>query len=151
MAMVFRFNTLKVLKKSNNVSDPMPEKKFCWPMIIKCLSEMYFLFRGPAWKYFVVYIISPKCTANVFVWCSGLKTFQEIIGYNNIYLLCKCHSLEWKYFLFHGLAWKHFAVFIIRQSSLTVWLTNMISAKQKLPIFQMEFTPEEKLSYNFCD
>ena len=36
--------------------------------IIKCLSKLYFLFRGP------VYIISHKCTANIFVWQSGLKT-----------------------------------------------------------------------------
>ena len=42
--------------------------------IIKCLSKKYFLFRGLAWKFFVVCIISHKCTANVFVGRSGLKT-----------------------------------------------------------------------------
>ena len=44
--------------------------------IIKCLNEKYFLFRGQSWKSFIVYIISHKCTANIFVWCSGLKTFH---------------------------------------------------------------------------
>ena len=42
--------------------------------IIKCLSKKYFLFYGPAWKCFVVYIISHKRTTNTFVWLSGLKT-----------------------------------------------------------------------------
>ena len=42
--------------------------------IIKCLNEKHFLFRGSSWKCFVVYITSHKCTANIFVWWSGLKT-----------------------------------------------------------------------------
>ena len=128
MVMIFRLSTLKLLKNSKNVSDPMPEKSFCWPMIINCLSEMYFLFRGPPWKYFVVYIISHKSSAQQVFLFDGQawKHSMEIIGYNNINFLYKCHTLEWKYFLFHGLAWNHFAVFIIREISLTVWLTNMI-------------------------
>ena len=101
--------------------------------IIKCLSEMYFLFCYPAWKCFVVYIISNKCTANIFVWWSALKTFHG--GYwLPIYLLYKYHTLEWKYFLFHRLAWKHFAVFL---SGKPVRLKNMIWRKQKFLIFQM--------------
>ena len=128
MVMIFRLSTLKLLKNSKNVSDSMPEKSFCWPMIINCLSEMYFLFHGPAWKYFVVYIISHKSSAQQVFLFDGQawKHSMEIIGYNNINFLYKCHTLEWKYFLFHGLAWNHFAVFIIREISLTVWLTNMI-------------------------
>ena len=125
MVMIFRLSTLKLLKNSKNVSDPMPEKKFCWPMIIKCLSEMYFLFHGPAWKYFVVYIISHKCTANIFVWWSGLKIFhgdywlqQYILVVQASYTWVKIFFVSWlgvktfcSYYYqanqFDGLAYKH--------------------------------------------
>ena len=96
--------------------------------VIKCLSEKYFLFRGPAWKCFVVHIISHKCTANIFVLTVRLENIipREIIGYNNIYLLCKYYSLECKNVLLQGSTWKKFACYVIRQTSLTVRLKNMI-------------------------
>ena len=103
-------------------------KKIVVTAVIKCLSKQYFLFRGPAWKYFVVHIISHKCTANIFVLTVRLENIipREIIGYNNIYLLCKYYSLECKNVLFQGSTWKKFACYVIRQTSLTVRLKNMI-------------------------
>ena len=94
---------------------------------IKCLSEKYFLFRGPAWKCFVVHIMGHKCTANIFVLTVKLENVipREIIGCNNIYLLCK-NTFECKNVLFQGSTWKKFAYYIIRQTSLTVRLKNMI-------------------------
>ena len=64
-------------------------------------TQQMFLFDSQAWKHY----------------------YMEIIGYNNIYLLNKYHTLQWKYFLF--LAQKHFAVYIIRQTSLTVRLKKV--------------------------
>ena len=43
--------------------------------------QQIFLFDGQAWKHYSM----------------------EIISYNNVYLLYKHHTFEWKYFLFHGL------------------------------------------------
>ena len=104
--------------------------------IIKCLNKMYFLlFCDPAWKCFVEYVISQKWTTNIFVWRSGLKTFFHGDYWLQQYIYNCCTSiilLSENSFLFHGLAWKRFAVFIIRQSSLSVRLKNMISGKQKV-------------------
>ena len=73
------------------------------------------VFCGLAWECLVVYIISHKCAANIFVWQSGLRTFHGDywLQQYNIYLLHKRHTFEWKY-SFHGLTWKHFAVYLIR-------------------------------------
>ena len=65
---------------------------------------------------------------------------MEIIGYNNIYLLCEYRTLERKYVLFHGLAWKRFAVFITMQTSLLIRLKNMISRKQNFRFFRCNYT-----------
>ena len=91
--------------------------------IIKTLSKIYFLFCGSAWKCFVMHIVSYKWTAIIFVWWSSLKTLfhGDYWLQQYIYLLYKYHTLESKHFLFYGLAWKHFAVHIIRQPSLMVW------------------------------
>ena len=69
--------------------------------IIKCISKMYFLIPGPAWKCFVVYNISHKHTANILFDSQAWKHYSlKIIGYNNINLMYKYYTLEWKYFCF---------------------------------------------------
>ena len=67
--------------------------------IIKCLSKKYFLFYGPAWKCFVVYIISHKRTTNTFVWLSGLKTlFHGDYWLQQYILVAQEPHTRWKYF-----------------------------------------------------
>ena len=83
--------------------------------IIKCLSETYFLFRGLAWKCFVVYIICHKCTANIFV------RLENIIPWRSLFATIYAYTI-------------YLLVFIIRQTILTVRLKNMISIKQKFLI-----------------
>ena len=82
---------------------------------------------------------------------SGLKTlfhgdcwlWQYILVVQMSYICVKIFFASW-----HGL--KTFCSFYY-QTSLTVRLKNMISSKQKFPIFQMRFTPQVKLSYKLCD
>ena len=94
--------------------------------VIKCLSKKCFLFCGPAWKRFVVYIIRHKCTANT-AWRSGLKTLFHGDYWLQLYIFVVHVSYNWvKEFLLNGLAWKHFAVYIMRRASLTARLKNMI-------------------------
>ena len=113
-------------------------QKDCRHSSYQMLKRNVFLVSWPGLKmYCKVYIISHKCATNILFDGQAWKHSIEIIGYNKIFLLCKCHTLEWEYLLFHGLVWNHFAVFIIRQTSLTVRLKNMISSKQKFPIFQI--------------
>ena len=100
---------------------------------IDCLHSNYHELR---WKVFFslcpglktlssVYILSVKLSAPQIFLFDGQawKNSMEIIGYNNIYLLYKYHTLV--YFLFHGLIWKSFAVFIkhfpVWQSGLKIW------------------------------
>ena len=100
--------------------------------IINCLREKHFLFCVLAWKCFVVYIISHNRTTKIFLWQSGLRLWaMGIISYNNVVsCIYNYHALEWKCFFFHGLAWKPFAVYIIRQTSLKVRLKTWF-LKQK--------------------
>ena len=75
-------------------------------------SEMYFLFRGPAWKCFAVYIISQKCTENIFVWWQKL---ENIIPWGllvtTIYSCCT-RSCTWeKIFFVSWLGLKTFCSF----------------------------------------
>ena len=61
------------------------------------------MFRGLAWKFFVVCIISHKCTANVFVGRSGLKTLfqgdyrlqQYILVVQVSYIWVKIFFVSW--------------------------------------------------------
>ena len=72
-----------------------------------------------------VYILSVKLSAPQIFLFDGQawKNSMEIIGYSNIYLLYEYHTVV--YFLFHGLIWKSFAVFIkhfpVSQSGLKTW------------------------------
>ena len=85
--------------------------------IIKC-SKKYFLFCGMVWKCFLVYIISHKCTANIFVWCSGLKVLYHgdywLYATTYIYLLHKQHILHppLPWVMGGGGVWLFFRMFI---------------------------------------
>ena len=104
-------------------------------MLLHRLSFLYDL----AWKHYSIYIISQtKCTTNIFVWRSGLKTWFHK----------DCHNR--KYFLFHCPAWKCFVVLIISrkctanifvsQSGLKTLLHGHHWLQQYLLVVQVSYT-----------
>ena len=98
-----------------------------------CLHSNYHMFKQKvffcdwAWKENIII----QCTLSVKLNAPQISLFDvqawkhysmEIIGYKNIYLLHKDHTFERKHIFFHGLVWKHFAVYLIGQTGLTVRL-----------------------------
>ena len=75
-----------------------------------------------------MYIISHKCTANIFVWRSGLKTlFHGDYRLKPYIVVVKVSYTQVAiFFVSYGLAWKHFAVYIIRKTGLMVRFKNMV-------------------------
>ena len=110
------------------------------------LKQNVFFILWQEWKHYPVFIISQtKSAANIFVWLPGLKTLFHGDYRLQQYILVEQVSYTWvTIFLFHALAWKYFfliennwkQVFIMRQTSLTVKLKNMISRNKIFQFFK---------------
>ena len=94
-------------------------------------AKCIFLFRRPAWKCFVVDIISHKRTANIFVWQSGLKTlFHEDYWLQQYILVVQVSYIRVKIFFVSLLGLKTFCSFYYQVNK------DLISSKQTFPIFR---------------
>ena len=98
-----------------------------------CLNDKYFLFCDRTWKHPVYIISQTRCSTNIFVWWSGLKTwFHADCCHSNYQMLkqtvflvfvAQLENNFYKYILsvtsaqqislFDGQAWKHYSKEII--------------------------------------
>ena len=85
---------------------------------------MFFvLWLGLKRKHYPVYIISEtKCSTNIFIWWSGLKTWFHAD------CLHKNYQMQQKVFLFRSMVWKCFLVYIISHkctANIFVWCSGL--------------------------
>ena len=94
--------------------------------IIKCLREKYFLLCGLAWKCFGSVYYQSQVHTKYFCLTVRPENIPWRLLVTTIYTCCTSIIKLSGNNLFQGLAWKHFAVYIIRKANLTVRLKNMI-------------------------
>ena len=83
----------------------------------------FILWLGLKRKHNPVYIISEtKCSTNLFIWWSGLKTWFHADCLHNNY------QMQQKVFLFRSMVWKCFLVYIISHkctANIFVWCSGL--------------------------
>ena len=83
----------------------------------------FILWLGLKRKHNPVYIISEtKCSTNLFIWWSGLKTWFHADCLHNNY------QMQQKVFLFRSMVWKCFLVYIISHkctANISVWCSGL--------------------------